>query len=71
MPTENQAESVRQCGLDEWLLTLSDDPNAPAIDLMMSLPEEHLARCSALRWPLVSEDIRRFVLEALENALPA
>ena len=71
MPTENQAESVRQCGLEEWLLTLTDNPAAPSIDLMMSLPEEHLARCCALRWPLVAEDIRLFVLEALENALPA
>jgi hypothetical protein len=38
---------------------------------MMSLPDEHLARCSALRWPLAAESIRTFVLEVLENALPA
>lgn len=67
---EGKDDAVRQCGLDEWLLTLTDDPVSPSIDLMMSLPDEHLARCSALQWPLVAEAIRRFVLEALENALP-
>ena len=70
MPDAKDTENVRQCGMDDWLLTLTDDPAAPTIDLMMSLPDEHLARCSALRWPLVAEDIRRFVLDVLENALP-
>ena len=69
MPDATQTESVRQCGLEEWLLTLTDNPAAPAIDLMMSLPEEHLARCSALRWPLVCEEIRQFVLDVLTNAI--
>ena len=54
---------------EEWLLTLSDDPTAPGIDLMMALPDEHLARCSAVRWPLVAGEIRDFVLEVLQNAI--
>ena len=70
MPDASQTESVRQCGLEEWLLTLTDNPAAPAIDLMMSMPEEHLARCSALRWPLVCGEIRQFVLDVLEDAIP-
>ena len=70
MPEVNATESVRQCGLDDWLLTLSDEPATPGIDLIMSLPDEHLARCSALRWPLVAGEIRTFVLEVLSNALP-
>ena len=70
MPAAAQTEAVRQCGLEEWLLTLTDDPAAPSIDLMMSLPDEHLARCSALRWPLAAESIRTFVLDVLDNALP-
>ena len=69
MPDAAQADTVRQCGLEEWLLTLTDNPAAPSIDLMMSLPEEHLARCSALRWPLVANEIRQFVLEVLESAI--
>lgn len=69
MPEAALTESVRQCGLEEWLLTLTDNPAAPSIDLMMSLPEEHLARCSALRWPLVCGEIRQFVLDVLENAI--
>lgn len=70
MPEVKDDSCVRQCGMDEWLLTLTDDPDSPSIDLMMSLPDEHLARCSALLWPLAADSIRLFVLEALENALP-
>ena len=70
MPDADKTPSVRQCGLDDWLLTLSDEPETPGIDLIMSLPDEHLARCSALRWPLAAESVRAFVLEVLENSLP-
>ena len=70
MPTLSSPDAVRQCGVDDWLLTLTDDPVTPSIDLMMSLPDEHLARCSAARWPDVCADIRAFVLEALNDALP-
>ena len=70
MPEAKATEAVRQCGLDDWLLTLTDDVNAPSINLIMSLPDEHLARCAALRWPLVAADIRSFVLDMLDNALP-
>ena len=69
MPDAKETECVRQCGPEEWLLTLTDEPDTPGIDLIMSLPEEHLARCCALRWPLVAQDIRAFVLHALEDAL--
>ncbi|MDD6050377.1 MAG: DUF4364 family protein [Clostridiales bacterium] len=70
MPEAKDTEAVRQCGMNDWLLTLTDDPQAPTIDLMMSLPDEHLARCSALEWPHAAQRIRQFVLEALENARP-
>ena len=69
MPDAAQTEAVRQCGMTEWLLTLTDNPATPGIDLIMSLPDEHLARCSVLQWPQVADDLRRFVLNALENAL--
>lgn len=71
MPAAAQTEAVRQCGIDEWLLTLTDNPAAPSIDLMMSLPDEHLARCSAVHWPLVSQEIRQTLLTMLEDALSA
>lgn len=70
MPMTIPADVVRQCGEGNWLLTLSDDPQAPSIDLMMILPDEHLTRSCALCWPGVSGDVRRFVLESLESALP-
>ncbi len=69
MPSATETPGVRQCGADDWLLTMTDDDSAPTIDLMMSLPDEHLARCSALRWPEAAGDIRDFVLEVLCHAL--
>lgn len=70
MPDMADSDSVRQCSTGDWLLTLSDVPEAPSIGLMISLPDEHLARCSALRWPMVCGEIRQFVLSALQTALP-
>lgn len=69
LPPPPEKETVRQCGMNDWLLTLSDDPAAPGLDLLMSLPDEHLARCSAAHWPAVCGDVREFVISALENAL--
>ena len=62
-------DDVRQCGADDWLLTLTSQGSA-GIDLIMSLPDEHLARCSALRWPQVAPELHAFVLDALRSALP-
>lgn len=70
MPVLPSEDTVRQCGEDSWLLTLSDDPAAPSIDLMMVLPDEHLTRSCALCWPGVSGEVRRFVLDSLQGALP-
>lgn len=70
MPTLAEEDAVRQCGDGNWLLTLSDDPSAPSIDLMMALPDEHLTRSCALCWPAVCGDVRSFVLDTLQSALP-
>lgn len=70
MPALPSEDTVRQCGEGNWLLTLSDDPAAPTIDLMMVLPDEHLTRSCALCWRTVSCEVRRFVLEALQGAMP-
>ena len=70
MPEPGETETVRQCRLDEWLLTLTDEPEPPGIDMILSLPDEHLARCCAQRWPIVAADIRAFVLDMLDNAIP-
>ena len=70
MPEPGETETVRQCRLDEWLLTLTDEPETPGIDMILSLPDEHLARCCAQRWPIVAADIRAFVLDMLDNAIP-
>ena len=69
MPELPAKDAVRQCGVSDWLLTLTDDPVTPSIDLLMSLPDEHLARCSAACWPAVCGELREFVLTALQDAL--
>ena len=71
MPDAALTDCVRPSGPNDWLLTLSDDPASPAIELILSLPEEHLARCCCLQWPRAAEEIRRFVLGALAGALPS
>ena len=69
MPELTGKDTVRQCGVSDWLLTLTDDPVTPSVDLLMSLPDEHLARCSAAVWPGVCAELREFVLTALHDAL--
>ena len=71
LPPPPEKETVRQCGVNDWLLTLTDDPAAPRLDLLMSLPDEHLARCSAAHWPMVCGDVREFLIDALKKALDA
>jgi len=70
MPALSRPDAVRQCGVNDWLLVLSDDPITPSIDLLMALPDEHLARCSAAHWPAVHADVRAFVLASLQSAKP-
>ena len=36
MPDAEQTAAVRQSGPGEWLLTLTDDPDTPGIDLILS-----------------------------------
>lgn len=69
MPPAPEVETVRKCGVSDWLLTLTDDPAAPRLDLLLSLPDEHLARCAAAHWHSVCGDVRLFVVQALETAL--
>lgn len=69
MPPAPEVETVRKCGVSDWLLTLTDDPAAPRLDLLLSLPDEHLARCAAAHWHSVCGDVRQFVIQALETAL--
>ncbi len=65
LPLPEETPGVRPSSADEWLLTVT----ANGIDLMMSMPDEHLARCCSLRWPDMAGIIRQFVLDVLKNAL--
>lgn len=52
----------------EWLLTLTDSPVQPRITLLLPLPQEHMARYAAARWPQQHESLRTQVLECLFQA---
>ncbi|MBQ8554986.1 MAG: DUF4364 family protein [Clostridia bacterium] len=67
LPQAPGADTVRQCGLNEWLMSLTDSAEKPTINLIMSLPDEHLAKCCAVRWLDVCAEIRQEVLTALEE----
>lgn len=61
-------DCMRPSGPNDWLLTLSDHPARPTIDLMLSLQDEHLARYFAEKWPSVSAALRDTVLDMLRGA---
>ena len=59
---------LRQADGGEWLLSLSDGAEKPAISLLLPLPGEHLARWCAARWPSVCGALRALMLTRLEAA---
>lgn len=52
----------------DWLLSLADTPDDPAFTLLLSLPDEHLARHYAAAWPAHSAALRGLILERLNAA---
>jgi len=52
----------------EWLLTLADHPLQPLITLLLPLPQEHLARYAAARWPAQCGALRERVLQQMRSA---
>ena len=48
-----------------WMLSLTDSLESPTLNLMLSLPNEALARHYAGRWPQVREVLARDILAAL------
>ncbi|MBE5768706.1 MAG: DUF4364 family protein [Clostridiales bacterium] len=60
--------ALQHLDTEEWLLTLSDDQEHPAITLMLPLPEEAMARHAALQWQEVSPSLAQQLMEMLEGA---
>lgn len=54
----------------EWLLSLVDDIDHPALTLLLPLADEALARHCAARWPGQCEALRQRILQELQDGLP-
>ena len=65
---EVSREALQKISDDEWLLSLSDDPEHPAITLMLPLPLEAMARCASVRWPQVCAGLHADILSMLQRA---
>lgn len=73
-PQASPAELPPQTDLhvvgSEWLLsmeTAKEDAPEPTFTLMMTLPDEALARHFAARWPQVQQELRRSIIEILRQ----
>lgn len=60
--------ALQQASRAEWLLTLQDDPAAPTLTLLLTLPDEHLARYCLSRWDACRTGLRSGIVEALRSA---
>ena len=73
-PDEPPAElppcaAVQRLGGQEWLLSLTDTPEHPAITLLLTLADEALARHCAARWPSCCRFLRERMLQELRDGL--
>ena len=60
---------MQRLGGQEWLLSLTDRPEHPAITLLLTLADEALARHCAARWPACCHTLRQRMLRELQDAL--
>lgn len=69
LPEIPPAATLQQVNRDEWLLSLNDQPEKPSMTLMLTLPDEHLARYYASRWPDKGARLRQLILRELKDGL--
>ena len=68
LPEMPDVATLQKAGSRDWLLSLTDRPEAPTMTLMLSIPDEHLARYYAARWPGCGETLRASILRQLHEA---
>ena len=61
--------AIQRLGGQEWLLSLTDTPEHPAITLLLTLADEALARHFASRWPSCHQALRERILQELHTGL--
>ncbi len=60
--------ALTQASRAEWLLTLQDAPERPGLILLLTLPDEQLARWCLARWPEACAALRSSIVDALTQA---
>lgn len=60
--------ALQQASRAEWLLTLQDTPSSPSMTLLLTLPDEHLARYCLARWDNCCVPLRNSIVSALRSA---
>ena len=61
--------AIQRLGGQEWLLSLTDIPDRPAITLLLTLADEALARHCASRWPSCHQALRERIMQELHTGL--
>lgn len=67
---EVSACDIQQLTDSEWLLSLCDRQDKPAITLLLTLADERLARYCAARWPEHCGELHGMILQELLSSLP-
>ena len=62
------APALQQASRAEWLLTLQDEAEQPSILLLLTLPDERLARWCLSRWSVCCHPLRGMIASALKSA---
>lgn len=60
--------ALTQASRAEWLLTLQDAPEHPGLILLLTLPDEQLARWCLGQWPRACAALRESIVAALRDA---
>ena len=71
LPPLPDTTSLQQAGEGSWLLSLNDSADKPSMTLMLSMPNEPLARHYAANWPRHGEELRAKILLDLDEGLRA
>ena len=71
LPELPETTSLQQTAGSAWLLSLNDSADKPSMTLMLSMPNEPLARHYAANWPRHGEELRAKILLDLDEGLRA
>ena len=65
---QGELPSLQQASRAEWLLTLQDRAEQPGLTLLLTLPDERLARWCLGRWPQCCHALRSMIVASLNGS---